>query len=194
MLPVYIDFKSPSAYLAMAPTLALARRHGLQIDWRPFRTVERDVPKLGQEETVGESHRRGRASALREQAIKYARHQDITLAYPSELGSTDLALGILATWTGDRLPFIQAAFRAYWQAHANLDDPNTIAQILADLGQPAEISKAEVSEALDLALDHADEVGIGGAPGYVIQDQIFVGREHLPWIEDLIVTAGAAKA
>ena len=194
MLPVYIDFKSPSAYLAMAPTLALATRHELEIAWRPFRTVERDVPRLGQEETVGESHRRVRASALREQAIKYARHQDITLAYPSELGSTDLALGILATWTGDRLPFIQAAFRAYWQDHANLDDPNTIAQILADLGQPAEISKAEVLEALDLALDHADEVGIGGAPGYVIQDQIFVGREHLPWIEDLIVTAGAAKA
>ena len=194
MLTVYIDFKSPSAYLAMAPTLALATRHELEIDWRPFRTVERDVPRLGQEETVGESHRRVRAAALREEAIKYARHHGITLAYPSELGSTDLALGILATWTGDRLPFIQAAFRAYWQDHANLDDPNTIAQILADLGQPAEISKAEVSEALDLALDHADEVGIVGAPGYVIQDQIFVGREHLPWIEDLIVTAGAAKA
>ncbi|MEM9178499.1 MAG: DsbA family protein [Pseudomonadota bacterium] len=193
MLTLYIDFKSPSAYLAMAPTLALAKRHGLEIDWRLFRTVERDVPKLGQEETVGESHRRVRAAALREQAIKYASHQGIALAFPAELGSTDLALGILATWTGDRLPFIQAAFHAYWQDHANLDDPDTIAQILADLGRPAAISKAEVSEALDSALDHADEVGIVGAPGYVIQDQIFVGREHLPWIEDLIVKAAAAK-
>ncbi|MEM7640011.1 MAG: DsbA family protein [Pseudomonadota bacterium] len=194
MLTLYIDFKSPSAYLAMAPTLALARRHGLQIDWRPFRTVERDVPRLGQEETVGDSHRRVRAAALREQAIKYARHQDITLTFPAELGSTDLALGILATWTGDRLPFIQAAFRAYWQDHANLDDPDTIANILEDIGRPVAISKAEVSEALDSALDHADEVGIVGAPGYVIQDQIFIGREHLPWIEDLIVNAAAAKA
>ncbi|MEM6557240.1 MAG: DsbA family protein [Pseudomonadota bacterium] len=193
MLTVYIDFKSPSAYLAMAPTLALATRHGLEIDWRPFRTVERDVPKLGQEETVGESHRRVRAAALRQQAIKYARHQGITLTFPTELGSTDLALGVLATWAGDRLPFTQAAFRAYWQDHANLDDPDTIAQILANLGQPTKIAQDEVSKALDSALEHADEVGIVGAPGYLIQDQIFVGREHLPWIEDLIVTDEAAK-
>ncbi|MEL7454880.1 MAG: DsbA family protein [Pseudomonadota bacterium] len=187
MLTVYIDFKSPAAYLAMKPTLALAKRHAVEIDWRPFRTVERDIPKLGKEETVGESHRRVRAAALRDQAIKYARHQGIELQYPPELGSTDLALGVLANGRGDALPFIAAAFGAYWQDHANLDDPAVVEGLLDRLERPMTFAPEALSVALDQALEHADEIGIVGAPGYVIDDQIFVGREHLPWIEDIIV-------
>ncbi|MEM7459202.1 MAG: DsbA family protein [Pseudomonadota bacterium] len=187
MLTVYIDFKSPAAYLAMKPTLALAERHALEIDWRPFRTVERDIPKLGKEETVGESHRRVRAAALRDQAIKYARHQGIALQYPPELGSTDLALGVLANGRGDALPFITAAFGAYWQDHANLDDPAVIERLLDRLERPMTFAREALSVALDQALEHADEIGIVGAPGYVIDDQIFVGREHLPWIEDILI-------
>lgn len=171
----------------MKPTLALAERHALEIDWQPFRTVERDIPKLGKEETVGESHRRVRAAALRDQAIKYARHQGITLQYPPVLGSTDLALGVLANWHGDPLPFIAAAFKAYWQDHANLDDPAVVERLLDRLEQPMTFAPETLSVALDQALEHADEIGIVGAPGYVIDDQIFVGREHLPWIEDIVV-------
>ena len=149
MLTVYIDFKSPAAYLAMTPTRALAERHGMTIDWRPFRTVERDIPKLGQEETVGESHRRVRAEALRQQAVKYASYQGINLNFPPKLGSTDLALGLLAGWSGDKLPFIDAAFKAYWQDHANLDDPIVMARILEDLGRSQSIDPDAVAATLE---------------------------------------------
>ena len=33
---VYLDFKSPYAYLAIEPTRALERKLGVQFDWRPF--------------------------------------------------------------------------------------------------------------------------------------------------------------
>ena len=35
-LTVYIDFKSPYAYLAVEPTRRLARELAIQIDWMPF--------------------------------------------------------------------------------------------------------------------------------------------------------------
>ena len=35
-LAVYIDLKSPYAYLAIGPTRDMAARLGVQIDWRPF--------------------------------------------------------------------------------------------------------------------------------------------------------------
>ena len=35
-LAVYIDIKSPYAYLAIEPTRAMARSVGVAIDWRPF--------------------------------------------------------------------------------------------------------------------------------------------------------------
>ncbi|MFN3211485.1 MAG: DsbA family protein [Henriciella sp.] len=185
MLTVYLDFKSPGAYLAMAPTLALAQRRSLEVNWKPFRVVERDVPKLGKEETVGESHRRVRAESQRQLAIKYAAHQGIDLKFPETPGVTDLALGALSAIEGDPLPYIEEAFEAYWEAHANLDDPSVLQSILDQSGTSLTIDLEDVRALLETAQEQAEESGIVGAPAYVIADQIFVGREHLPWIEEL---------
>lgn len=188
MLTVYIDFKSPEAYLALAPTLALANRLSLNIDWKPFRTIERDVPKLGKEETVGESHRRVRAESQRRLAIKYAAHQGIELIYPPTPGSTDLALGVLARLDGDRLPFIRAAYEAYWQDHADLNDDATVQALIEQSGVDHRGALSEARQLFESEQEQAEEIGIVGAPAYVIADQIFVGREHLPWIEELAQT------
>ena len=184
MLTVYIDFKSPAAYLAMQPTLALATRLSLPLAWRPYKTVERDVPKLGKEETVGESHRRVRAASQRALAIKYAGHQGIDLRFPPKPGATDLALGVLAEIDGHPLPYIQAAFSAYWDDHADLDDPEIVQKLVNQSGQLT-VDESAARESLEAALQHADDAGIVGAPAYVIDNQIFVGREHLPWIEQI---------
>lgn len=185
MLTVYIDFKSPDAFLAIAPTLALADRLKLDIEWRPFRTVERDVPKLGKEETVGESHRRVRASSQRALAIKYAAHQGIDLQFPKRIGDTDLALGALAKIDGDRAPFVHGAFNAYWHAHADLDDMAVVYALLQEGGVDYKGSLVTARDDLERAQTQAEDDGIVGAPAYVISEQIFVGREHLPWIEEL---------
>lgn len=185
MLTVYIDFKSSAAYLAIKPTLDLAARLSLPLDWRPFQTVERDVPQLGKEETVGESHRRVRAASQRALAIKYAGQQGIDLKFPPHPGVTDLALAVLAEIEGDPLPYIQSAFAAYWRDHADLDDPETIREIIATSGMTYTGDLAIARESLDAALQQAEDAGIVGAPAYVIDEQIFVGREHLPWIEEI---------
>lgn len=185
MLTVYLDFKSPAAYLAIAPTLALVERLNLSIDWKPFRAIERDVPKLGQEETVGERHRRVRAASQRALAVKYAAHQGIDLNFPPKPGATDLALGVLARIEGDPLPFIRGAFNAYWEAHADLDDMAVVHALLIESGVRFNGSLADARSVLELAQEQAEEAGIVGVPAYVVEDQLFVGREHLPWIEEL---------
>ncbi|MEL6862609.1 MAG: DsbA family protein [Pseudomonadota bacterium] len=185
MLTVYLDFKAPGAYLAIEPTLDLVHRTGVAIQWKPFRTVERDVPKLGKEETVGESHRRVRAASQRALAIKYAAHQGIDLRFPKQPGVTDLALGVLAEIDGDPLPFIRGAFNAYWEVHANLNDLAVVHALLQESGVAHRGSLSAAHDALNVAQAEAQEIGIVGAPAYVIDDQIFVGREHLPWIEQI---------
>nr|WP_070959041.1 DsbA family protein [Hyphomonas sp. Mor2] len=185
MLTVYIDFKSAPAYLAIAPTISLADRLGLELDWRPFRTVERDVPKLGKEETVGESHRRVRAASQRALNVKYAAHQGIDLRYPEPLGESDLALGTLLNVAGDRLPYIQAAFQAYWTDHQDLDDETVVTDLLNRIGASYDGDLGRAKDDLVRAQIAAEEAGIVGAPAYVIEEQIFVGREHLPWIAEI---------
>jgi len=187
MLTLYIDFKSADAYLALKPTLALADRHGLAIDWRPFKTIQREVPQRGDNETVGESHRRVRAASERAVAIKYAAHQGIDLRYPVPHGVTDLALGVLACLEGDKLPFIQAAFEAYWTQQADLDNPETVSDLIAKTGASLARELASAREAMTTAQEAAEEVGIVGTPAYVCAEQVFVGREHLPWIEELVL-------
>ena len=188
MLTVYIDFKSAQSYLAIKPTLELAGRLNLAIDWRAFRTVERDVPKVGADETVGERHRRVRAASQRALSIKYASHQGLELNFPDALGASDLALGALSLLAGDKLPFIEAAFEAYWVRHRDLDDAETVLSLLDQIGAaPLDLSSARA--ALIGAQGSAEEAGIVGAPAYVIADQIFVGREHLPWIEEIATAA-----
>ncbi len=191
MLTCYIDFKSAAAYLALKPTLSLADRLGVEVEWRPFVTVERDVPKLGQQETVGESHRRVRAASQRALAIKYAAHQEIDLRFPPELGATDLALGVLAELPGDRLPFIRAGFEAYWTEHQNLNDPEVVAQMLHNGQANPGFKPATARAALAVAQAAAEDAGIVGAPAYVIDGQIFVGRAHLPWIEEIALGIAA---
>lgn len=185
MLIVYIDFKSAAAYLAIKSTLDLAKDLDLAIDWRPFRTVERDVPKLGQEETVGESHRRVRAASQRALAIKYAAHQGIDLRFPEKLGVTDMALGVLTDISGDKLPYVRAAFDAYWFDHADLDDASVVQNLIEQSGALYDGDLGNARDRLVRAQDEAEEAGIVGAPAYVIDEQIFVGREHLPWIEEI---------
>lgn len=185
MLTVYIDFKSPAAYLAISPTLALAKRLDLAIDWKPFRAIEREVPKLGKQETVGESHRRVRAASQRALSVKYAAHQGIDLRFPPQPGSTDLALGVLLGIEGDPLPFIRGALNAYWEAHADLDDMAVVHALLVESGVTYTGSLADARSVLEAAQMQAEEAGIVGVPGYVIEEQLFVGREHLPWIEEI---------
>ena len=137
---------------------------------------------------VGESHRRVRAASQRALAIKYAEHQGIDLRFPERLGTSDLALGVLAMIEGDPLPFIQAAFEAYWQDHADLDEIQTIQRLVGNTDTRLSADLLKGRDLLESAQEQAEEAGIVGAPAYVIADQIFVGREHLPWIEDIAAT------
>ena len=65
------------------------------------------------------------------------------------------------------------------------DDEATVARILAETGTDYRGHLSEAPAHLDLAQAKSEEAGIVGTPAYVIEEQIFVGREHLPWIEEI---------
>lgn len=187
MLTVYIDFKSPASYLAIMPTLALSERLGIGVNWRPFETAELEIPGMNGNNAVGESHRKVRSQSRRAIHMKYAAVQGVELRFPEMPGATGLALGVLAGLKGDPLNYIRAAFDAYWTGHANLDDPDTVAALLIGSGyETGNLDGNTSREALAQAQAVAEEQGVFEAPTYVLDDQLFIGREHLPWIEESI--------
>lgn len=190
MLIVYVDFKSAASYLALKPTLALAEGLGIDIDWKPFRTAEREAPPAAPGETVGQRHRRVRIETQRKTAIKYAAHQGIDLRFPDDPGSTDLALAALSVIETDPLPFLRAGFDAYWQDKANLDDFATVQNLIDQTGSQLNATLSEARDRFESVQERAETEGIVGAPAFLIADQIFIGREHLPWIEELLRASG----
>lgn len=185
MLTAYIDFKSAGSLLAIDPLIGLAERTGLAIEWQPFSTEPRDLPDSGADQTVIESHHRVREQALRAMDSKYAALRGIALHYPPEEGCCDLALGVLAQIEGDRLPFIRACFDAYWRDHADLDDPQTVTDLIDRSGARYKADWAQTRSAFDAAQARAEAAGVVNAPAFLIAGQIFIGRQHLPWIEEI---------
>lgn len=191
MLTVHVDFKSPAAWLAIGPTLALAKKHGVPIDWQPFPAFERPVPDLPEKATVGETHRKVRAESRRRIFRKYAALQGLELRFADEPKGTDLALGALARIAGDRTAYVQACFAAYWQDGADLNDPETVTALIAQtVAAPFAADPEPCDAALVEATESAESIGIVDAPAYLIADQLFIGREHLPWIEEIMSDAG----
>ena len=186
MLTVFIDFNSPASYLAIQPTLRFVQRIGVNVKWKPYRTELQKVPVKLDVETQGQSHRRVRAIARQRIHQHYANLQGIELKFPSSQGKTDIALGVLAQWKDDPQFFIRAAFEAYWQDHADLNDKDTVEKIISRCGNVNGIDVSEALSSLEASQIEAEQIGVIDAPAYCIQDQLFIGREHLPWINEIV--------
>ena len=184
---IYIDFKSAPAYLAMQPTLALLERLGVTAEWLPYDARQAAIPPASDQETRGETHVRVRAEQRRETNLRYAAVQQLPMFYRDDPGSTRCALSALLVLEEDPLSFIRAAFAAYWQEGRDLDDAEVVGDLLACSYPGAVAFDPELS--LPLLDSHhlaAEEFGLFDTPLYVIGDEMFLGREQLPWIESLL--------
>lgn len=184
-LPVYIDFKSPAAYLAIRPTLALAEKHNLAIHWHPFRAEVKPVPEKTADENKGTVHRRVRALARQKTHQLYANLLGLPMHFPSVPGCTDLALAVLARLPPPATDYILAGFRAYWTQQADLNSTDVVSGLCQASGLCAPDFNAALASFPEIQAQ-AESAGIIDTPAYLVADQLFVGREHLPWIEKLI--------
>ena len=191
IMQLYIDFKCPSSYLALRPTLALSEQLGVPIGWHPMRSYQSPLMDEKPHEEVGQRHRRVRALARQKTHQLYAQVQNLSLNFRNPPTNTDMALAalcLLGDDGSDPLPFITAAFEAYWTGDADLNDARSVAALSGapDLQNGDDSDGA--SARLEAALSEAEEKGIFTSPTYVVSEQIFVGREHLPWIRELLQT------
>jgi 2-hydroxychromene-2-carboxylate isomerase len=197
-LIVYVDFKSPYAYLAVAPTWELGDKLRLEIDWRPFTL---DIPsylgsaKLDGEGRVVESQR----SETQWKAVKGA-YADVrrygTLRRIIVRGTTKIwdsslpAIGLLwAKQQGSATlrKYMSIAYERFWKRELNIEDLSVIESVLGEAGaSTADFRKYALGEGRELHDQiqlAAFDAGIFGVPTYLVGNEMFFGREHLPRIE-----------
>ena len=181
-LAVVLDIKDPHSYLAKDPTYALADELGLEIDWLPF--VSRPMRRhVSGGEDRGSRHRRFRADYIERSIQRYARVRGITIRnIYRDPDSTLAGMGMLAARAhseGSLRNYLDRAFRQYWEDGLDIEDAGVISGLLSASGagafEPDGAQFSALQESLALA-------GVFETPAYLIDDDIFLGRAHLPMI------------
>ena len=189
-LVAYIDFKSPVARLAIGPTRRLADECGVEVDWRPYNLKRRQRTTEGS--AKGDVHARVRAEYRQREQAFYARQQNIRFEQPLDLPDSSVAnAGLLwanRSGCGDR--FVEDVFDRVWAGELDPASETDIATALARAGCASDgfvdflANEAEV--ALARQADEALEFGAVDVPAFVVADDLFIGREHLPMIRWLL--------
>jgi 2-hydroxychromene-2-carboxylate isomerase len=205
LVTLYIDYKSPYAYLAKDPAYELERDSACRIDWLPYVL---DIPSflgsatLDAEGRVVEENR----NAHQWRRVRYsymdcrrqARKRGLVIRGPQKIwDSTLAAAGLLyAKHRGGGAVlrrYHDILFERFWKRELDIEDPNVIVGVLREVGADwagaADYLAGEGPGEVVRISRAAEEQGVFGVPTFVVDGELFWGREHLPEIREML-TAG----
>jgi len=196
-LIVYVDIKSPYAFIAKDPTRDLARALSVSIDWRPLTL---DIPsylgsaRLDNTGRVVESRRTEAQWAAVRYAYKDARRYAALRGNPLR-GTTkiwDSALaGMALLWAQEQSDavadrYLDMTYTRFWQRELDIEDRAVVEAVLVEAGASTQ-GFADFATRDRPRYDEMQrrifDAGIFGVPGYVVEGEYYFGREHLPRIQ-----------
>jgi 2-hydroxychromene-2-carboxylate isomerase len=199
IVTVYIDYKSPYAYLAKDPACELARDFPIELDWLPYIL---DIPsylgsaRLDDSGRVVEENR----NAHQWRRVKYsymdcrrqARKRGLVIRGTQKIWDSTLAgAGLLyAKRHGETVlrRYNDVVFERFWKRELDIEDPAVIAAVLAETGadtaEATDYLAGEGRREVERVSRAAEEIGVFGVPSFVIDGELFWGREHLPDIRE----------
>ncbi|MDG2336213.1 MAG: DsbA family protein [Myxococcota bacterium] len=194
-LIVYFDFKSPYAYLAVEPTRALERELGVTFDWRPFVL---DIPsylgsaKLDKAGKVAQQNRTaGQWSGVKYayyDCRRYANLDSRIVRGTKKIWDTHLVATAML-WARDHDRSIMDRFMdlvclPFWKREFDPEAMEVVTGALSAAGADGE-GFANWAQSEGFALNarlqqEAFAAGVYGVPTYVLDGEMYFGREHLP--------------
>ena len=203
VITVYSDYKSPYAYLAKDLVYALAAECSAAVEWKPYIL---DIPQfLGSArvdatgEVVEENRnphqwRRVRYSYM--DCRRQARKQGLTIRGTQKIwDSTLAAAGMLFAQRESSAAFRRyhdAVFERFWRRELDLESVSAISAILRDAGTNASTFPAWADEGraeVARIAREAEAHGVFGVPSFIVNGELFWGREHLPDIQAILTAA-----
>ena len=182
MITAYIDFKSLECFLAIDPILKLAAVCRTPVSWQPYRSKERALPTQVASESVTQTHHRVRAESERRLQQHYARLRGLDIDPSRGKIDTSAALEWLANLEGDTSSFISRLFTAHWIDHTDINDPTFLKELTAQCGLRRTVDAVDLSS----IEREAEDKGLFDAPTFFIDGQMFMGRAHIPLMQQLL--------
>lgn len=184
---VYSDYKSPYAFVAVRPTLALAEELGVELEWRPY--TLRIAEYLGTvEDRNAHAWRRVRYSYM--DARRYANKQGLTLKGPKRVydGYAANAGMLFAQAQGFFERYHWTVFERFWKHELDIDVPAEVAAVVAECGGDPAAFEAYADgpgrAEMDAVIAEAEAMGVFGVPMYVLDGELFWGGDRLDLLRE----------
>jgi len=197
---LYIDYKSPYAYLAKDLAYDLERETGVALDWLPYTL---DIPSfLGSarvdaggdvEEESRNAHQWRRVRYSYMDCRREANRRGLTIRGPRKIFDSSLAhIGLLyAKRHGAFRGYNDLLFERFWKRELDIESLDAIAAVLEEAGARASDFAAFAADRgrreLKQIEREAEAAGVFGVPSFLFEDgDLYWGREHLPRIRELL--------
>jgi 2-hydroxychromene-2-carboxylate isomerase len=188
---MYSDFKSPYAYLAFDPGMALGERFNVQVRWIPFQ-----LRLKGKGERSVYSEYKVKYSYL--DARRWAKPRGLRIRGPLKIYDTAPAAigGLFAEKHGRLLDFGRAAFKSFFVREFEADQPEAVARLVSELGlserEFLEYLPGEGREAYERCQEEAASDQVFGVPFFLFAGEPFWGYDRIPLLEQRLAEAGLA--
>jgi 2-hydroxychromene-2-carboxylate isomerase len=200
-IAVYTDYKSPYAFLAKDLIYRLEDEFEVRLDWLPYTL---DIPSYLGSARVDEhgkvldsarnAHQWRRVRYSYMDCRRQARKRGLTILGPRKIWDSSLAaIGML--WAKRQTATVFRAyhdrvFERFWRRDLDIEDPAVIAAVLADAGADTtgfdDYLAGEGRQEHDAIREAAEAAGVFGVPSFVIDGELFWGREHLPELREML--------
>ncbi|MDA0790368.1 MAG: DsbA family protein [Proteobacteria bacterium] len=194
-LQVYIDFKSPYAYVAKDAIFALANDFDVVINWLPLTLNIGSYLGTARKESgrVVESNRSPRQWLAVKYAYmdcrRYANSRGLVLKGTQKIWDSSIAaIGLLYVNrqgdAGQVKRYIDHVYERFWRRELDIEDPFVVLDVVRQADVNADgflqylngVGRAEHDALQEQILD----AGCFGVPTLVIDNEMYFGREHLP--------------
>jgi 2-hydroxychromene-2-carboxylate isomerase len=200
-ITVYSDYKSPYAYLAKDLAYELERDFPVRLHWLPYVL---DIPSfLGSARVDGEgavieevrnAHQWRRVRYSYMDCRRQANKRSLVIRGPQKIwDSTLAACGMLWAKRQGNTAFRRyhdIIFERFWKRELDIEDPAAVAAVLAEAGADAAAFAAYAAEEgrreVEGICRAAEAKGVFGVPTFVVDGELFWGREHLADIRTML--------
>ena len=198
---LYSDYKSPYAYLAKDPAFELERDFGVRVDVLPYVLNIPDFLGSARLDAAGNVVEEQR-NAHQWRRVKYsymdcrrqARKRGLVIRGTTKIWDTVLAsAGVLyAKRQGDAVfrAHHDRVFERFWKRDLDIEDAAVVTSVLAEAGADtagfAAYAAGDGPAEVHRISREAEDAGVFGVPTFVIDGELFWGREHLPDIKEML--------
>lgn len=192
VVTVYIDYKSPYAYLAKDPAWELEREFDVRLDWLPY-TLEIPLYLGTVENRNAHQWRRVRYSYM--DARRLANRRGLTVRGPQKIFDSSIAhIGMLYAKRHDAFRrYNDLVFDLFWKRELEIENPEAIRAVLAEAGAPVarffDFLDGDGRIAHDRICRQAEEIGVFGVPTFVVDGEIFWGGDRLWMVREKLGAA-----